>query len=323
MKERAARRPRPLTDLIDEVLRRAAADLTEDEAIHDLRVACRRLEAGARVNGALLPKKRQRAIRDAAKAIRRAFDQARDREVIAAEIADVPELSPAFRAGMHAAAAGSTAPDDARASAEEHVQRLAEVRHRLDDTPALGRTSYAAAVTGDITAFFDELQRLLPESTDDALHEARISAKKLRYAMEIGRPAFPRLAAQVKRIKRLQDIIGRHQDAVVGLRWAEALAEGEYGATAADRATLMRYYATLRREQRRRLRRLLTGWRARDIKTRFMTALRQGGASGEGHTEDAVDDGKRRSDAGKHQVKDGALLVRRLDSLVAKPQTRD
>ncbi len=37
---RRGRSPRPLAALIDEVLRRADADLSEEEAVHDLRVAC-------------------------------------------------------------------------------------------------------------------------------------------------------------------------------------------------------------------------------------------------------------------------------------------
>jgi CHAD domain-containing protein len=267
------RPPRPLSDLLDEVLRRAAADVGEDEAIHDLRVACRRLEAGAHVNRALLPAKRRRAIRDAAKAIRRAFDQARDLEVIAAEVDDVPDLSPAFREGVRTAAAASSATQAARKLAAEPVKTLAGERGRLDEDAVLDRDSYAAAVAADVIAFFGELNRLLPESTDEALHETRIAAKKLRYALEIGRPALPRLTTQVKRMKRLQDILGRHQDAAVGLRWAEALADGEYGASAEDRAALMRYYATLRRAQRRRLRRLVTGWSARRMEARVLAAL--------------------------------------------------
>jgi CHAD domain-containing protein len=302
--------PRPLTDLIDEVLRRAASDLSEDEAIHDLRVACRRLEAGARVNRTLLPRKHRRAIVNAAKTIRRAFDQARDLEVIAAEIADLPDLTPAFKEQVRLAAAVPPATSEARSMMENSLRRLTRERDRLEEIAPLDRATYAALVAGETVVFFQELDRLLPESTDEALHETRISAKKLRYAMEIGRSVFPRLAAQVKRIKRLQDILGRHQDAAVGLRWAESLSGDEYNATPADRAVLMRYYTRLRREQRRHLRRLLAGWRARDIKNRFLAALQQRRASGERHAEERVDDAQRGSDAREHYAEDSALLVR-------------
>lgn len=313
MPSRRTRQPRALVDLIDEVLRRAASDLTEDEAVHDLRVACRRLEAGARINRDLLSGKRRRRLRDTAKAIRRAFDQARDLEVIAAEIAGIPCLSPAFREGVRTAARSEAAATAAQVSIGDAVATLRRLRDRLQALPPLDRESYAAALAPDIVAFFDELFRLLPESTDEALHEVRISAKKLRYEMEVGRPAFPRLAAQVKRMKRLQDVLGRHQDAVVGLRWAEALADGEMGATPEDRATLMRYYAALRRGQRRQLRRLLAAWRERDMRARFLAAVRFGRASAKQRdAEDGVRDAQREADAGQDHTPYGAVVVGRL-----------
>ena len=267
------RPPRSLAVLIDTVLRHVESDLGEEEAVHDLRVACRRLEAGARLNRDVLPGKRWQAVRDAAKEIRRAFDQARDLEVIAAELAAVSGLSDAFREGVRAAARHQEASAGARGRIGDAVARLAKARARLTESDLPERESLAAALRATITAFFDESARLVPESTDDALHELRIDTKKLRYAMEISRPAFPRLTVQIKRLKGLQEILGRHQDAAVGLRWAEALAAGELGATADDRAILMRYYAALAREQRRRLRRLLDRWRTSDMRGRFLAAV--------------------------------------------------
>ena len=44
------------------------------------------------------------------------------------------------------------------------------------------------------------------------------------------------------------------------------------GKTSEDRATLMRYYEGLRRRQRSDLRRLLKGWRERDMRGRFLRA---------------------------------------------------
>ena len=270
---RARRHARPLADLLDDVLRRAASDLDEEEAVHDLRVACRRLEAGVRLNKEVLGGKRWRLVRDAAREIRRAFDQARDLEVIAAEIATIPGLSEPFRSGVRDAARHQEASSGARGRIGGAVKTLEKVRAHLGDDEVPARETIVAALHTSIDAYFDELARLVPESTDEALHEARIDTKKLRYAMEIGRPAFPRLAAQVKRLKRLQDILGRHQDAAVGLHWAENLAAGELGATAEDRAALMRYYAALAREQRRALRRLLDRWRTGGMRARFLAAV--------------------------------------------------
>jgi CHAD domain-containing protein len=270
---RPRRRPRPLAGLIDDVLHRAEVDLTEQEAVHDLRVACRRLEAGTRVSLGVLSRSRLRGVRDAAKVIRRSFDQARDLEVIADELASVTGLSDSFRAAVLAEAESHAVGARRRGRVDDAIETLEQVRDDIttDDVPDSGEL--AAVLRGHSAALFDELDRLVPESTDGALHEARISTKKLRYEMEIGAPVFPRLPAQVKRLKRLQDILGRHQDAAVGLAWAEQLVEGSFGATTNDRAALMRYYGSLRTRQRRQLRRLLTGWRDRDIRRRFAAAL--------------------------------------------------
>jgi CHAD domain-containing protein len=270
---RRGRSPRPLAALIDEALRRADADLSEEEAVHDLRVACRRLEAGTRVNQGVLRRSRLRDLRDAAKSIRRAFDQARDLEVIAEELGSIEGLSEAFRAAVQSAAGEQAAGARRRGRVGDAIKTLTQIREDLADDAAPERPALAATLQEHIGALFDELDRLVPESTDNALHDVRIDVKKLRYEMEIGAPAFPRLRPQVKRLKRLQDILGRHQDAAVGLTWSEQLDEDAYASTTADRVTLMRFYDALRRGQRRGLRRLLGGWRTAKMRERFLRAL--------------------------------------------------
>jgi CHAD domain-containing protein len=269
---RTRRRPRALAALIDEVLRRTDADLKDEEAVHDLRVACRRLEAGTRVNGDVLPRRRLRELRDSAKTIRRAFDRARDLEVIAAELAHVPELSDGFRAAVRDEAEQHAGSVRQRGKVTEALDTLRQARARLGDDAVPPTAALAATLREHAAAFFDELARLRPESSDEALHRARISTKKLRYEMEIATPVLRRLPAQVKRLKRLQDILGRHQDAAVGLLWAEELTTGELNATTEDRTALMRYYDRLGRQQRRLLRRLLEGWGASDMRGRFQRA---------------------------------------------------
>lgn len=270
-RRRSTRRPRTLASLIDDVVRRAKADLSGEEAVHDLRVACRRLEAGTRINEGVLGRRRLREAREAARTIRRAFDQARDLEVIAAELDGVDGLSDAFRAAVRATSQQHTTVASRRGRVADALATLRETRAALADDAVPERAALSAALGEHIAAFFGALGRLLPESTDDALHEARIDTKKFRYEMEIAAPVLRSLPPQVKRLKRLQDILGRHQDAAVGLTWAEALTD-DFDATAADRAALMRYYAALRRMQRARLRRLLDGWRTRDMRGRFLRA---------------------------------------------------
>jgi len=54
------------------------------------------------------------------------------------------------------------------------------------------------------------------DDSDDALHRVRIKAKRLRYAAELVEPTGgKKVRALVKAAKRLQDVLGEHQDAVV------------------------------------------------------------------------------------------------------------
>ena len=60
------------------------------------------------------------------------------------------------------------------------------------------------------------MKALGPEPADDALHAARIHAKRARYAAEFARPALGKRAAPfLEAAKELQDVLGAHQDAVV------------------------------------------------------------------------------------------------------------
>src|SRR4029079_8789395 len=61
------------------------------------------------------------------------------------------------------------------------------------------------------------LRALEDDSPDDELHAARIRVKRARYAAELAGPELGRKgAAFVEAAKELQDVLGAHQDAVVG-----------------------------------------------------------------------------------------------------------
>ena len=62
--------------------------------------------------------------------------------------------------------------------------------------------------------------RKMEDVSDDALHDARIKAKRVRYAAEVAGSKDV-----VERAKRLQDVVGEHQDAVVAEERLRALPE--------------------------------------------------------------------------------------------------
>ena len=75
-----------------------------------------------------------------------------------------------------------------------------------------------------ISALVPDQQR---EEDPAALHQLRIHAKKLRYALEILAPAFPRDAeGPLKELKALQTVLGHHHDYAVLEVGLEALHEG-------------------------------------------------------------------------------------------------
>jgi CHAD domain-containing protein len=66
----------------------------------------------------------------------------------------------------------------------------------------------------------------LPDDpADPALHEVRIRAKRLRYACEAVAPVAPdAVTVLARRAAALQDVLGRHQDAVVASAWLREVA---------------------------------------------------------------------------------------------------
>jgi CHAD domain-containing protein len=84
-----------------------------------------------------------------------------------------------------------------------------------------------------------QIERLGPTPSNDALHSARIQAKRMRYATELSAPLLGKDGRRlVEEAKKLQDVVGAHQDAVVAemqIRNAVRRARGVGTAVAAGR----------------------------------------------------------------------------------------
>jgi CHAD domain-containing protein len=111
-------------------------------------------------------------------------------------------------------------------------ERYLELLNLFATEIALLRTD---ATEADLHAIAeDEARRLRkayaalgPDPADPELHAIRIRAKKARYAAELAAQAEGRRAAGlVQVLKRLQDLIGTHQDAVVAEQRVRSLARG-------------------------------------------------------------------------------------------------
>ncbi|MGZ8581975.1 MAG: CYTH and CHAD domain-containing protein [Actinomycetota bacterium] len=91
-----------------------------------------------------------------------------------------------------------------------------------------------------------------PGSADAELHQARIRAKRVRYAAEVLTPVFGKPArAFARRAEMLQQVLGSHQDAVMAISWLRDQASGSTPRVAFTAGRLAGIESTVRDEARR------------------------------------------------------------------------
>ncbi|GAA2102546.1 hypothetical protein GCM10009759_37170 [Kitasatospora saccharophila] len=224
-----------------------APDVRADrpDAVHRMRVAARRLRSALRTHRRHL-RGDHTATEDGLRHLGRALGPARDTEVLGARLlAQARELPPgADRERVLAELTAWTTREtrDARARAlaaldgEPFRRLLATLTALAADPPLNSRAAkpYGPELTRTLrrehrrTAERIDAARRTPEgpALERALHDARKAAKRARYAGETaGRPA----RAFTRRMKALQDVLGRHQDAVVARDTLRTLSDGGFG----------------------------------------------------------------------------------------------
>jgi len=208
----------------------------DPEALHDLRVALRRLRTVLRAFRPWLGGVRRRDARRVAK-LARATGAARDAEVQLGWLAAQRErLSRGRLPGLawmvarlearRPAAGGGYGREIARERrlARKLRRRLASRRTRRAGGETLG-VALAAALRAERGALDERLGAIRGAADVEAVHQARIAAKRLRYLLEPlrGTPGLDATEA-VDRLKRAQDLLGELHDAhVLGRELALAL----------------------------------------------------------------------------------------------------
>lgn len=218
------------------------ADPADAEALHDFRVALRRLRSCLRAYRDCLeesvPKKLARKLRRLA----RSTGPGRDAEVQIEWLrARRSHLSSYHRAGLAWLLARlEERMRDAYAKLAAEVDRdFVELERDLRARLSVYRTevhldaAIPLSTLGDTTAdilrnqmaeLADHLARVTDAADEDVAHRARISAKRVRYLLEPFADEIPGAAAVVKRFKVFQDLLGDLHDAhVLELEIAEAL----------------------------------------------------------------------------------------------------
>ena len=216
----------------------------DPEGVHQMRVATRRIRAALRALGKVLPRKSTRKL-------------GKEFKWIAAVLGDVRDLD-VYRENLNGYAA--EIPDEEKSLLVDYRQHLAEnwQRARQQLVRSLSSERYK-----QLTEYFAEVlrkgppkstksrvgmiciadvaqeiigksyrrvisdgRRIRADSRDEELHALRIDCKRLRYLFEFFYPFYGRdLNRPIKRLKRLQDLLGEFQDACLATQKLRSYAE--------------------------------------------------------------------------------------------------
>ncbi|MCE6993501.1 CYTH and CHAD domain-containing protein [Saccharothrix sp. S26] len=222
----------------------------EDDAVHQMRVATRRMRSALQAFGTVVERDETRWLTEELKWLAGVLGEARDLEVLRARfehavgrLDDELVLGPVkARLTRHFAPLEAAAHEAAVAAldSERYFALLDAIDALITDPPFTPVAHEKAAKV--LPALVDKTYRRLRKRAegahdDTALHEARKAAKRLRYAVEVSEPQFGKRAkAYRKRVKAVQELLGEHQDGVVArpvLRelGAKAQLDGENGFT--------------------------------------------------------------------------------------------
>ena len=221
----------------------------EFDSAHQMRVATRRLRAALRTFGQVIPRTDGEHVAAELQWLSRTLGTARDDEVLSAHLTDSlrptpPELliGPVrARVQGHYAprrAAAHTALLEALDSPRYH--RLLAELDRVTAGPARGPLAGAPAreiLPAAVRRAYRQAKRRMRTARhtpagparDAALHQARKSARRARYAAEATSPAAGKHARRfAKQMKQVQSVLGDHHDAVLARRAARDLGIGAH-----------------------------------------------------------------------------------------------
>lgn len=214
------------------VLQRFEEPRAEPEAVHDARVAARRVRSTLRAYGRLISGPAPAAAAKRLRAFGQVVGAARDAEVVLADLTDrVARLHPDIRPDASVLVLGPLearlrrVDDDLVARAPGRDPALQQVLIDLLDAQRLGPD--AAGPARDVLPALrgrrlSKVRRRVADASGhpglEGWHAVRKAAKDARYATELLLPAMPELAASKAAWERVTERLGRVQDIVVATR---------------------------------------------------------------------------------------------------------
>ncbi len=222
----------------------AGVRLGEDpEAVHQARVATRRLRSDLRTFRDALEPSWSDPLRDELKWLGLALAEARDADVLRERIRSTgARLRPQDRGAvdrlLHVV---EQRRDDARtvlldALRSERYVAVLDALVEASNAPQVIEGIATAPATTVLPSMLDApwkelvtaVDCLAEDDGDEALHTARIHTKRARYGSEAAAPVFGKKArAFAEAAATLQDVLGEHQDAVVAGAWLRETAAAE------------------------------------------------------------------------------------------------
>lgn len=221
------------------------------EDIHQVRVSCRRLRAVLRLFEDCFDRKLIRRWRREIKRVLKRLSEARDRDVqiefLRGVLDQIPTADKKIRPGIQRIELRW------KQEREDLQPRVVQAIHRFDERGILqdihmeterilyeirdcdlSETSLSVVerAAGQIRLRMEDLQgrgSCLDNAEDiEGHHAMRISAKRLRYTLEISAPAFEdRLKPCIKTLKQLQTMLGDLHDCDMWVEWIAAFGEEE------------------------------------------------------------------------------------------------
>lgn len=218
----------------------------DPEDLRKTRVAMRRLRSDLRSFGPLLRPEAQELRRELGW-VRRQLGVVRDADVLAARLADQGQTLPEEdQAGLSALLERLVA-DRERARAEldraldsdRYAVLLDALVEAANSPPCLPEADVPAGevLPGLVRRRWERLREAVndlgEEPSPAELHKVRVKVKRCRYAAQAARPIVGKPAKRfAKRLGRLQDVLGRLQDAVMTEAWLREAAGAAGGAPA-------------------------------------------------------------------------------------------
>ena len=249
--------------------------------VHRLRVAARRLRAAMAAYRPLLDREQSEPLEAELRWLGRELADARDLQVVDERLnsllddeVGVVVVGPArqlvrrvLQARRREAASTVTA-----TLGSERYRALQEALDVFTAAPAAGRRADRAAsqqLARRVRKVYRRLENRVvavaaasADDRDDALHEVRKAAKRLRYACEVAEPSAGKPARRLRRrAKQLQSTLGSLQDTLVLRGWLQDLAR-ESGASGPAVFVLGRLHAREEAEAAPLRRQARSGWRA-------------------------------------------------------------